>query len=126
MLRGSSRKRKVTSVVATSTYGSSRKKVARSRTSTVLSTSVSPPPNALSGFAVAHAYSVGGKISTSMYSTAPQITTTGNSAGELSGLTPHVVTTDVTNSYRSQPQVICNNVKQILLTLYIHPLYIVV
>ena len=100
----------MTSVVATSTYGSSRKKVARSRTSTVLSTSVSPPHNALSGFAVAHAYSVGGRISTSMYSTAPQITTTGNSAWELSGLTPHVVTTDVTNSYRSQPQVICNNV----------------
>ena len=84
--------------------------MARSRTSTVLSTSVSPPHNALSGFAVAHAYSVGGRISTSMYSTAPQITTTGNSAWELSGLTPHVVTTDVTNSYRSQPQVICNNV----------------
>ena len=35
---------------------------------------------------------------------------TGNSAGELSGLTCHVVTTDVTNSYRSPPQVTGNYV----------------
>ena len=84
--------------------------MARSRTSTVLSTSVSPPLSAISGFAVTHSYSVGGRISTSMYTTAPQITSTGNSAGELSGLTPYVGTTDVRNSYRSPPQVTGNNV----------------